>query len=216
MTTGRNEQRKDPTGLVRSMLAVLVAASMVPSTASAQTNTMEKPSQQTSEKMIADWPEKSKEIAMKMIKQYGPPQAADAQHLQWHNNSPWKFTTVHREPVAHNFPMPHVDMLEQGISYSVPPDKFDDLARYDGSVAVRRTKGEMMAMCDKEEMNFLALNLANDIVTGKSNVDQARQMYGKVAMAFMKGEKHAYTEKLSFTPPAAAKAGDPDKALPKK
>ncbi|MGH8284417.1 MAG: hypothetical protein ACRETT_01460 [Steroidobacteraceae bacterium] len=37
--------------------------------------------------------------------------------------------------------MPHKDVLEQVIDYKVPPDKFDDLARYDGSVIAERTKG---------------------------------------------------------------------------
>ena len=46
-----------------------------------------------------------------------------------------------------------------------PPEVLD-LARFDGSVIVERTRGEIGARCDKEEMNYLALNLAHDIVTG--------------------------------------------------
>jgi hypothetical protein len=53
----------------------------------------------------------------------------------------------------------------------VPPDKFDELAEYDGSVIVERTKGEIAARCDLEGANFLALNLAHEIVTGKRSVD---------------------------------------------
>lgn len=41
---------------------------------------------------------------------------------------------------------------------------------------VERTRGELAARCDKEEMNYLALNLANDIATGKVDVDEARRI----------------------------------------
>ncbi|MEX2153654.1 MAG: hypothetical protein WD825_09970 [Gemmatimonadaceae bacterium] len=58
--------------------------------------------------------------------------------------------------MPHSFPKPHTDLLEQFIDYRVPVDKYDELAAYDGSVIVERTKGEISARCDKEAMNFLA------------------------------------------------------------
>lgn len=163
--------------------------------------------------LIAAWPAKPQEVAKKMIEKYGAPNEATPTHLVWLKNGPWKYTLLYREEVPHLFPMKHTDMLEQVIDYKVPPDKFDELAAYDGSVTVRRTKGEMSAMCDKEEMNFLALNLAHDIVTGKMGVEEARKFYGKVAMAFMKGEKHEYTQKLAFE--VKEKTADPDEPLKK-
>ncbi len=51
--------------------------------------------------------------------------------------------------VPHDFPMPHPDLLEQFVDYQVPPDKFDELAQYDGSVIVERTKGEISARCTR-------------------------------------------------------------------
>jgi hypothetical protein len=99
--------------------------------------------------------------------------------LLWHKNGPWKRTIVNKEEVDHDFPMPHKDVMEQFVNYKVPPEKFDELAKYDGSVIVERTKGELSARCDKEEANFLALNLANDIIQGKKSVDEAREFYGE-------------------------------------
>ncbi|MGE3597130.1 MAG: hypothetical protein AB7N70_16415 [Dehalococcoidia bacterium] len=96
--------------------------------------------------------------------------------------------------------MPHKDVLEQFVAYRVPPDKFDELANYDGSVIVERTKGEISARCDKEPMNFLALNLAHDIVEGKRSVEDARQFYAKTAMETMQGKKPEYVQKLHFSP----------------
>jgi len=46
--------------------------------------------------------------------------------------------------------MPHKDVLEQFVNRNVPVEKFKELAQYDGSVIVERTKGEISARCDKE------------------------------------------------------------------
>jgi hypothetical protein len=108
--------------------------------------------------------------------------------------------------------MQHTDLLEQFIDYRVPTDTFDELAEYDGSVIVERTKGVMSARCDKEETNFLALNLANDIATGKRSVDDARQFYADTAMAFTQGRKDPYTQRLQFTVPKGGTA-DADKPV---
>ena len=90
----------------------------------------------------------------------------------------------------------------------MPTDKFSDLARYDGSVIAERTKGEISARCDKEEMNLLALNLANDVVNGRKSVDEARQFYADTAVAAMKGEKPTYTTALQFSKPVQTADAD--------
>lgn len=129
--------------------------------------------------MVASWPQASQMAAMDMIQKYGPPQEVTGSMLKWRNNGPWKWTTVSRETTPHSFPMPHPDLLEQAIDYRVPVDRFDDLARYDGSVIAERTKGEMSARCDKEGANFLAINLGNDVATQRRSADDARAYYAR-------------------------------------
>lgn len=165
------------------------------------------------EQVISSWKEKPREVAQKMIQKYGPPHEVSAQRLIWHRNGPWKFTELVNEEIDHNFPKPHKDMLRQGIAFDVPVEKFDDLAAYDGSVIAERTKGELSARCDKEEMNFLAINLAHDIINGKTSVEEARKTYAQTAAQFMKGERPPYTTGLRFTRPVSDEAGDPDETM---
>jgi len=129
--------------------------------------------------------------------------------LIWFNSRPWKRTILYRDVVQHDFPMPHPDLLEQFIDYQASPDMFDELAQYDGSVIVERTKGEMSARCDKEPMNFLAINLANDVATGARTVEEARQFYAETAMAFIEGTSDPYVEGFVFEVPEGGTA-DPD------
>ena len=99
---------------------------------------------------------------------------------------------------THSFPMAHTDFLEQFVDYRAPVDKYSEIAEYDGSVITERTKGEMSARCDMEELNRLALNLANEVATGKRSVKEARKFYAETAMAFKQGKTSAYLTALQF------------------
>lgn len=161
------------------------------------------------EKMMSGWGQSSRDAAMMMMQKYGRPMEATASMMTWGRTGPWKRTVVYREEVDHQFPGPHKDVWQQFIDYRVPPDQFGDLAMYDGSVIVERTKGEISARCDKEAANFLALNLANEIVTKKRSVDDARKKYAEEIMKMKAGQTTAYTSGLMFTPPMGGTA-DPD------
>lgn len=169
------------------------------------------------DKMISSWPDKPKEAAMKFMAKNGPPAEATDDMLMWKETGPWKRTIIYKKEIPHQFPAPHTDFLQQTINYRVPPDKFSELAKFDGSVIVERTKGEMSARCDMEELNMLAINLANDIVTGKRSVSDARDFYAKTAMAFKQGKMDPYVSKLQFQPPSNEMAtADPDKPAKEK
>lgn len=74
---------------------------------------------------------------------------------------------------------------------------------------VERTKGEISARCDREEMNYLALNLAHDIITDRLSVEEARKMYAETAAAALQGKMHPYVQGLQFDIPKD-ETGDPD------
>lgn len=164
------------------------------------------------EAMLASWPEASRMAAMDIMRKYGPPQGVTPTMLSWDRNGPWAWTRIFREPVQHNFPMPHPDVLEQAIHYNVPVDRFDDLAQFDGSVMAERTKGQLSARCDKEGANFLAINLANDVATRRRTVADARAFYTRAMATFKQTNRmDPYMQRLQFQPPGP-NAGDPDRA----
>ena len=159
---------------------------------------------------IGGWPEMSRTAAEATIQKYGQPTESTPSMLIWRDNGPWMKTVVTKEETQHDFPKAHKDCLQQTIRYDVPVKFYDDLARYDGSVSYERTKGTFSARCDKEEMNFLALNLAHDIMMGKRTIEGARNFYAQTVTKFMRGEKSEYTSGLMFQ--AKKTSGDPDKA----
>jgi hypothetical protein len=123
--------------------------------------------------VIRDWPEESREAAQLVIDAYGEPPEATPSQLTWFGVGPWKRVVATKVFFEHNFPAPHIDSVESVIDYQVPPEKVTELARFDGSVVVDRTAGEVSARCHDEQANFLALNLMHDVVTGARTVEDA-------------------------------------------
>lgn len=163
---------------------------------------------------LAGWPKLSMAVASDLITQYGLPKESNDRELIWYDNGPWKRTVLHREEVQHNFPLPHKDVLEQTVNYRVPPDKVADLIKYDGSLVIDRTRGELTAHCDNEQANILTLNIANDIVTDNRNVEQALAYHAQVVRGVQIGENEAYPYKLRFNPRPATATTDPSEEAP--
>jgi hypothetical protein len=163
----------------------------------------------TGSDIIKEWPEESREAAQLVIDKYGEPHEATASQLTWHEVGPWKRMVATRAFFQHDFPAPHIDAVESFLEYRVPVEKFSALAKFDGSVIVERTAGEVSARCHDEEANQLALNLMHDIVTGAKTSEEARQYYAKEFLDFRRNQPTPYMDKLRFTP-GNGSAADPD------
>ncbi len=169
--------------------------------------------QMSVEQCTADWSAGPKKAAKMMSEKYGEPSGVTPTRLVWTDNGPFKEIILLNEEIQHDFPMPHKDYLQHVVEFKVPTDKVSELAKFDGSIIVDRTRGTIGARCDTEAHNLLALNLAYDIINGKKNAEQARKEYGEIAKAEKSGTTHEYLSKLTFQP--MPNAGDADMALKK-
>jgi len=161
------------------------------------------------EDVIANWKDQPKKIGKKLIEQYGQPDEITNERLVWHQNGPWKRSELINEEIPHHFPEPHHDSLLQAIAYRVPPEATSQLLQFDGSVVVERTRGELAARCDDERANYLALNLAHEIIIRKKSVDEARRFY---AEAVQQKKHQEYLERFLFSVPTTDQA-DPDEPV---
>lgn len=147
--------------------------------------------------ILSGWPDASRAVARGLLEKYGGPDEFTAAALVWKDNGPWKRTVVYREGAAHGFPSSHADVLEQTVDYKVPLDRFDDLARFNGSLTASRTRGELSSTSDREGSNFMAINLANDIIQGKS-IEEARRFVTQSAALAQSGKTTPYTQGFVF------------------
>jgi hypothetical protein len=166
------------------------------------------------QKHLAGWPQRTQRLGAQLVTKYGPPAEVTGHQVTWYGNGPWKRTTLYKEEVMHNFAIAHEDVLEQTVSYRVPPDKVGEITQFNGSVVVNRTRGELSSTSDSEETNFLALNVADDIVKGERDVERAMTYYAQLIRAKMIKEPERDLQALQFTPAKGAKAADPGEAAP--
>lgn len=143
---------------------------------------------------IAGWPSGSRGVAEAMIEKYGAPDMADAGTLRWNDNGSWKRTTVYRTPVE------GADVLEQTIGYAVPQDKREDLAKLDLMLRVARDGTELSSTSESEETNFLAVNLADEVVREKRTPEDAREFYLTTVKLSQAGKSSPYMQGLMFRP----------------
>jgi hypothetical protein len=165
------------------------------------------------DRVVGDWPAEAREAARRTGERYGPPDEAMPSRLVWNHPLPWKRVVVNRDPVEHRFPQPHQDRVEGWIDLEVPWESAADLTAFNGSIRVERTRGEVAVTCDVEAINFLAVNLAHDLVTGRIDVEEARREYTEMVAGHLMGRAQPYTTGLAFEPMSAG-AGTADEDQP--
>lgn len=192
---GQTQSRGDFSSLLRSGLEAF---------------TGQRQGQVSLDQLTRNWNATAREAAKQMFEKYGAPQEVTTNRLVWRDNRPWKSTTVINQEIRHNFPVEHNDVLVQTLAIDVPVERFSELAQFDGSVTAHRTNGELTAACDREENNFIALNLANDVIAGSLSVQQARQRLAELAQAVKSGQQPNYASGIRFSLPVSTRTGDAD------
>lgn len=161
------------------------------------------------DQVLEGWDDDPADVARTVIDKYGEPDELTPKRLIWYDNGPWKRSVMRPDGADHEFPDHHVDYLEQVIDYRVPPDRADEVISFDGSVTIRRTRGELSAECHGEPSNFLALNLTHDILSGDKTVEEARDVYSEIFARKEMGDQPDYITDLRFELPEGDQT-DPD------
>lgn len=178
------------TSIERSMLQAQAAAA-APQSAIALPG-------ETPESIITRWPPRSRSAAGLMLEKYGTPDQFDRNTMVWFNNGEWKKTIVHRAISRRDPTGKSKDYLEQTVGYLVPADKVADLKRFSLMIEVSPTAGELTFASESESKNRLALNLADEIVTGKRGVADARAFFLKTTRLAASGKSSSYLDALRF------------------
>lgn len=149
------------------------------------------------EVVVGIWPAPQRAAARALIDKYGHPEQYDSHALAWFNNGIWKRTVVYRKGPL---PGPNRDkqFLQQTVGYIVPADKIAALKKFDKRLEVSQTAGEMTFTSDREATNLLALNLADEIVTGKRTVASARAFFMRTTVLAAAGKSSPYRKDLRF------------------
>ena len=149
---------------------------------------------------VGHWSQVSELAAKRMMEEYGVPDEVHADHLVWVNNSPWRRTIVSnvRTPYAADGAA-EVGVLEQTVAYHSSPKQAIDIAAVDDRVSVNPRAGELSSRSDREEHNFLRLNLADDVAHERLRPEAARDSYSSIVRFEAAGKTSPYLLGLRFS-----------------
>jgi hypothetical protein len=175
-----------------------LAALALALSARAQSDRPDMESQTRATALLQSWPLNSRLTGTRLLEKYGPPDAVNDSRIVWNDHDPWSQITLFRVGAADTFPTTHHDIVENTIRYDVPQEKAGDILKFSPAIDIDRLSGTMSARSDSEGGNILALNLANEIVNGKRDVDSARDFMRATLSRAAAGKSSPYMDHLLF------------------
>lgn len=158
------------------------------------------PSQdQAPQAFIEGWPESARLTGQAMILKYGKPDQIDEASLVWHDRGPWKRIVVYREAVfqGEDDDKPK-GFLQQTANYIVPAARLAALDPFTKELVGDPSREELSFRSDSESKNFLAINLADEIIRGQKTTEEAHAFYERQVRLMAAGKSSRYTERLLF------------------
>ncbi|MDD5656223.1 MAG: hypothetical protein PHF00_03105 [Elusimicrobia bacterium] len=138
------------------------------------------------------WPAPARSAVRLMLRRYGLPESWSYEGLVWRNRGPWARVVVSARPHS---------PLEQDVAYPLDEAQARRLRRFPHGLEIDEARGLLGARSDREWLNVLALNLADDIVKGRRTPEEASGFFLKTASQTLAGKSSPYTEGLRFKTP---------------
>ena len=143
------------------------------------------------------WSQPSADAARRLMDQYGAPDDATPNRLTWQKKGPWNRTIVWNRPQVYRTPR-DFDLVVQAVRYPVTREQAAELIAFSQSLIVDVERGELSSRASREELNFLNLNLADEVVRGLKTIDEAQLAYKRVIDLSAAGKSSPYLAGLRF------------------
>lgn len=190
-------------GLARFTVAVVAAAAMLALVSDQGARApVPPPGSSAAGTLIVHWPARPRALARLMIEKYGGPDEIVASQVSWSRRGPWRKIVVFRDPD----PSGGQDHLLQSVAYgAVPVNGLSALGAFGRGASYDAAAHELSARTDSQETNYLALNLADEVVRGRRSVKDAQDFYDAASHLAAAGKGSPYMSGLMFEPRGAAR-----------
>jgi hypothetical protein len=150
--------------------------------------------------VVNTWAPPSAAEARVLLNEYGTPDDVTPGRITWNRRGPWKRTVVwNRKPIY----LAPVDLavMKQTVDYPLTFSQSADLLAFSDNLEIDLQNGELSSRAGLESLNFLTLNLADDLVRGRRTVPEAREAFVRIRKLAEAGKSSPYTSGLLFSPP---------------
>jgi hypothetical protein len=148
---------------------------------------------------VGGWQQKSRLAASALIEKYGPPDELHAARVVWLKRYPWKRVVVRDvAPPYAGVQTTELGVVEETVDYALRPDQAKLLEAFGSTLSWDPKKGELTARSDSEPVNFLRVNLADEVANRRLTVEQARDAYARLMALEESGKTTGYMGALRF------------------
>jgi hypothetical protein len=147
--------------------------------------------------VVASWSNSSALAARRLMEEYGAPDEARSGRLMWRGNGPWSQTVVWDQTPLYA-PEDRDDLLEQTVVYLCAEEDIAKLAAFNPKIVVDRHMNTIAVRSSSQEVSYLTMNLADDIVNGRTTPERAREEYDRILRLSAAGKSSPYTAGLLF------------------
>jgi len=184
---------------MRQLFLFVLLAALIPGCATTPVNTMsaeERFSQ--AQTFTASWHAHSKEMALKIMDEYGPPDQIFADLLVWYNTGSWNKVAVWDTEDYNYSDALGPATLEQTLFDPVPQAKRRALADFSDGISVSEDGKKLSVRSNSEALVYLTFNLAHEIVQGAKGPSEARLFYDRTYKLSLAGKSSPYMQWLLF------------------
>jgi len=151
------------------------------------------------EVVLRNWSSFSELRAAWLMERYGPPDLIRHDRLVWYDRGPWRRIEVW-DVLPYYVPASGPDNMAETVLYWVPAERVPELKRFRRAVQVSRDGKELTSRGTSEAVNFLALNLADEVIKGEKDPRQAREFYDRTLELWRAGKSSPIMRGLRFRP----------------
>jgi len=149
--------------------------------------------------VVAEWHDTSALAARRMMQEYGPPDEVRRGRLVWNGNRPWKRTVV-RDVAPLYVEGDELGVVEQTVEFPLTAAQVAEVTAFDGRLSYDERNGELSARSEREELNILRMNLADDVADRRASPAQARDSFASILSLEQSGKSSPYLLGLRFIP----------------
>lgn len=147
--------------------------------------------------VVNRWAPPSAAAGRQLLEEYGTPDDVTPSRLTWYHHGDWKRTVVrNREPVYRS--PADVAVIEQTVDYPLTQAQAIKLLTFSDDLQIDLRRGELSSRSNREELNYLTLNLADEIARGDKSVAEAKTAFIRQLELSAAGKSSPYTGGLLF------------------
>lgn len=147
--------------------------------------------------VVDHWSAPSVDAARRLMDRYGVPQEVEPDSLAWLEKGPCLRTRVLNRPRVYRS-LRDFDLIVSTVRYPVTRAQAAELVAFSGALTVDVERGEISSSATREEVNFLILNLADEVARGRKSVPEAQVAYRRVLDLSAAGKTSPYMTGLRF------------------